>query len=91
MFITIIGSARFEAEWFTVAKQLTLEGHVVLMTHVFKEAPVELEPMLLELDRQRLDISDMIYVLNVGGYLGADSRAMLEYACHLPRRYHCPT
>lgn len=36
--------------------------------------------MLDEIHKQKIDVSDEIYVLNVGGYIGESTKTEIEYA-----------
>ena len=36
--------------------------------------------MLDEIHKQKIDVSDEIYVLNVGGYIGESTKNEIEYA-----------
>lgn len=77
--VTFIGSCKFRTEWYIQAEKETLRGHLVLMTHAFGEVTEEQKAMLLELDRQRIVMSDEVLVINKNGYMGTDTREMLEH------------
>ena len=36
--------------------------------------------MLDEMHRQKIDMSDEIYVINLGGYIGESTKSEIEYA-----------
>lgn len=36
--------------------------------------------MLDDMHKRKIDLSDMIYVINVGGYIGESTRSEIEYA-----------
>ena len=36
--------------------------------------------MLDEMHKQKIDMSDEIYVINVGGYIGESTKSEMEYA-----------
>ena len=36
--------------------------------------------MLDEMHKQKIDMSDEIYVINVGGYIGESTKSEIEYA-----------
>lgn len=84
MVITLCGSTRFRAQFEEMNKKLTLEGHVVLSVGVFghfgdKITDTE-KRMLDEIHKRKIDMSDAIYVLNVGGYIGESTVSEIAYA-----------
>ena len=40
----------------------------------------EMKRMLDEMHKQKIDMSDEIYVINVGGYIGESTKSEIEYA-----------
>lgn len=81
--ITLCGSIKFKNEFFKVQEKLTLEGNIVLTLNFFntvKEIPVEMKTMLDKMHRQKIDMSDEIYVINFGGYIGESTKSEIEYA-----------
>ena len=85
MGITLCGSTRFRAQFEQMNRKLTLEGHVVLSVGVFghfgDKITEDEKRMLDEIHKRKIDMSDAIYVLNVGGYIGESTRSEIEYAC----------
>jgi len=84
--ITICGSGRFLKEMHEVEERLTLEGKIVLMIGVNTKDVArtkELErykPMLDELHKRKIDISDEIFVVNPGDYIGESTKSEINYA-----------
>ena len=82
--VTLCASFRFWSEMQEAAERLELEnGWVVLspVPHVLDRALSEQETTLLgELHRSKIDLSDAIFVVNVGGYIGQAVAAEIEYA-----------
>lgn len=82
--VTLCGSLRFWDKIQEVAERLELEeGYVVLgiVPHVLDRDLTEQEKLLLgELHRGRIDLSDVIYVVNVDGYIGDSVRSEIVYA-----------
>ena len=82
--VTLCASFRFWSEMQVTAERLELEkGWVVLspVPHVLDRALTEQETALLgELHRSKIDLSDAIFVVNVGGYVGRAVAAEIEYA-----------
>lgn len=84
MVITLCGSTRFRAQFEEMNKKLTLEGHVVLSVGVFGHFGDKItddeKRMLDEIHKRKIDMSNAIYVLNVGGYIGESTLSEIEYA-----------
>ena len=82
--ITICGSLKFMAEVQTIAERLELEGNCVLsITYPTKDkedyTEEELE-ILGKLHKQKITMSDAIYVVNINGYLGESTKSEISYA-----------
>ena len=84
--ITLCGSTRFKEEFLEAQKRLTLEGNIILSVGLFghsgdEEAWAEgTKEMLDDMHKRKIDMSDEILVLNVGGYIGSSTRSEIEYA-----------
>ena len=82
--ITLCGSIRFKEEFLKVQERLTLEGNIVFTPNFFYnfkgEMSIEMKRMLDEMHRQKIDLSDEIYVINVNGYIGESTKSEIEYA-----------
>lgn len=82
--ITLCGSIKFEDEFMKVQEKLTLDGNIVLAPNFFhnmkNEINLETKKMLGEIHKQKIDMSDEIYVINVGGYIGESTKIEIEYA-----------
>lgn len=85
--VTLCGSTRFKDEFEKVQKKLTLQGNIVLSVGFFshwenKDAYIlpKTREMLDNLHRRKIDMSDSIYVINVGGYIGESTKSEIEYA-----------
>ena len=86
--VTICGSTRFKDAFLEAARTLTTEGHMALSVGYFQQADgIELSEsfkgMLDELHLRKIDASDFIYVVNVGGYIGESTRREIDYAVSL--------
>ena len=92
---TLCGSMRFEKEMQEVAYYLETEkGYNILQCvyTVVGAKPTAEELQALELAHyQKIDLSDGIYVLNIGGYIGESVRQEIEYAKLYGKEviYHC--
>ena len=82
--ITLCGSIRFKNEFMKVKEKLTLNGNIILTPNFFNNSNVTTNPetrkMLDEMHRQKIDMSDEIYVINLGGYIGESTKSEIEYA-----------
>ena len=83
--ITLCGSIKFKNEFIKVQERLTLEGNIVFTPNFFynikkEEINEKTKKMLDEMHRQKIDMSDEIYVINVGGYIGESTKSEIEYA-----------
>lgn len=84
--ITLCGSTRFKDAFLETQKRLTLDGNIVISVGLFghsgddevwKEGTKE---MLDNMHKRKIDMSDGIYVINVGGYIGESTRSEIDYA-----------
>ena len=84
--ITLCGSTRFKEQFLEAQKHLTLAGNIVISVglvghsgddEVWTEGTKE---MLDDMHKRKIDMADGIYVINVGGYIGARTRSEIEYA-----------
>lgn len=83
--ITMCGSLKFIDEFKFHTERLELEGNCVLSviypTKEDKDDYTEEEHELLDvLHKQKIDMSDAIFVVNVNGYIGNSTRSEIEYA-----------
>ena len=83
--ITLCGSIKFKDEFMKVQEKLTLDGNIVLTPNFFnnikkEEIGLETKKMLDEMHKQKIDMSDEIYVINFGGYIGESTKTEIEYA-----------
>lgn len=85
MVITLCGSTRFQKEYEEVNERLTLAGHIVISCGVFAhskglEVTEQQKELLDEIHLRKIDMADEIFVVNVGGYIGASTKREIEYA-----------
>lgn len=84
--ITLCGSTRFKKEFLEAQKRLTLEGNIVISVGLFGHSgdtealSEETKAMLDDMHKRKIDMSDEIFVINVGGYIGSSTRSEIEYA-----------
>lgn len=85
--ITICGSMRFQNEMIEVAAELETQKGLCVLQPVYNHGGKvfsgrELQ-MLAVAHYKKIDISDAIYVVNVGGYIGESVTQEIEYAKRL--------
>ena len=91
--ITLCGSTRFKEEFMQAQKKLTLEGNIVISVGLFGHSGdnevwenmdegtlTATKAMLDDMHKAKIDMSDEIFVINVGGYIGESTRSEIEYA-----------
>ncbi len=83
--ITLCGSIKFRDEFIKTQEKLTLDGNIVLTPNFFNNIKKEnidekTKKILDEMHKQKIDMSDEIYVINVGGYIGESTKSEIEYA-----------
>lgn len=85
MIITICGSSRFKKEILQVAHDLTIQGNIVLAPFVFHHAEEEELPreVLIQLDnlhKEKIEMSDAIFVVNINKYIGESTFGEIDWA-----------
>lgn len=82
--ITLCGSTRFKEDFERVNRELTLLGNIVISVGAFGHAgdnfTDEQKVMLDDIHKRKIDMSDAIYVINKGGYIGSSTRSEIKYA-----------
>ena len=83
--ITICGSLKFKSEMIEVAEKLELQENAVITpihpTNSNKDAYTDEQVDILDkMHKEKIKISDAIYVVNAGGYIGTSTKSEIEYA-----------
>lgn len=82
--ITLCGSTRFKDEFERVNKEMTLAGHVVFSVGCFGHSGDSFtdkqKEMLDDIHKQKIDMSNGIYVINKDGYIGSSTKNEIKYA-----------
>ncbi len=92
--VCLCGSTRFMDEFHAAGWRLTLNGCIVLTVGVCKHAQdhggealgQDVADRLDELHKRKIDLADLVYVLNVDGYVGDSTRGEIEYALAIGKR-----
>ncbi|WP_241654773.1 hypothetical protein [Sporolactobacillus shoreae] len=83
--ITLCGSTKFKNQFEQMNVFLSLQGNIVISLAFFEqsdgfEMTQEQAELLGDLHFKKIDISDEIFVIDVGGYIGNSTRKEIEYA-----------
>ena len=84
--VTICGSTKFKDEFKKAAADLTLNNKCIVLTcNLFNHADnlnisKESKTMLDAMHKSKIDMSDMIYVINKDDYIGESTRSEIIYA-----------
>jgi hypothetical protein len=85
MIVCLCGSTKFKSEFLTASRAFTLQGHVVVMPGVFGHADGgfvdgETKKKLDELHFRKIEMADIVYIINPRGYVGESTKREIEYA-----------
>ena len=91
MIITICGSTRFKDEIMAAAKDLTMQNHIVLAPFIFHHADEEdltpeLKIRLDNLHKEKINMSDAIFVVNKDGYIGESTYSEIDWANRMKKQ-----
>jgi len=80
--VCLVGSTSFKEAYEKVNRDLTLLGEVVLSCGVFHKREVSKKQShdLHKLHMEKINMADYIFVVNVGGYIGDQTKNEIEYA-----------
>lgn len=80
--VTICGSMRFEKEMQKIASLLEIQNGWCVLQCVYNIGAVDKEDMfkIVSAHYKKIDISDAIYVINIGGYIGDSTKEEINYA-----------
>ena len=89
--ITLCGSTKFRAAFEEWNARLTMEGHLVFSVGVFRHdgsttLTPEQEKTLEDVHMEKISLSDEIFVLDVGGYIGDSTRKEIAWAKSLGKK-----
>ena len=85
MIITLCGSTKFKEDFLEMQKQLTMDDHIVLSVGLFAHADeieltAEQKIRLDNLHKQKINMSDAIFVINRDGYIGESTYGEIDWA-----------
>lgn len=92
--ICLCGNPEFKEDFMREQLRLTLQGNVVISVGVFSHTDNisisnSMRILLDDIQRQRIVMSDEIFVINKHGYIEASTQKEIEYAmiCGKPIKY----
>lgn len=82
--ITVCGSLKFQQEMMRAAETLSLQGNCVLSV-VYPASPQKNytqaeKEMLGAMHKERIKLSDAVYIVNVEGYIGEQTKSEIAFA-----------
>ena len=87
--VALIGSYRFPSHFANAARMYSMEGHVVLAPHVYTNGDESLkraqQEELHELALKKIQMADVVYVINPHNIMSEDVRKQIEFAESLGR------
>lgn len=82
--VTMIGSHKFIEAFLAKSREFALQGKIVFIPAIFAMNPDTLSDeeheILDKLHQQKMLMSDEVFVVNPGGYIGGDTKKELEWA-----------
>lgn len=93
MIVTICGSTQFKNEILEIAQNLTLDNHIVLAPCVFHHADnleltTEQKIRLDNLHKEKINMSDAIFVVNKNGYIGESTYDEIDWAQRMKKEVY---
>lgn len=82
--ITVCGSLKFQQEMMRAAETLSLQGNCVLSV-VYPASPQKIytqaeKEILGAMHKERIKLSDAVYIVNVEGYIGEQTKSEIAFA-----------
>ena len=94
--VTLCGSTKFKAEFEQIQKELTLDGYIVISVGLFGHSGDDevweggtegtasrTKFMLDDMHKRKIEMADIIYVVNPGGYIGKSTESEICFAAML--------
>ena len=87
--VTICGSMKFSDEMKKISFELESEKGYNVLQCTYNDSNIELNTKMLENLKEahfkKIDLCDMIYVVDIDGYIGASVKKEIEYAKKLEK------
>lgn len=84
--VTLCGSTKFKNEFIKMQKELTLKGCIVISVGLFGRSgddevwTEEIKEMLDDIHKRKIDMADIIFIINKDGYIGKSTESEIKYA-----------
>ncbi len=82
--VTICGSMKFQRQMMALALKLELEEKYLVIQCVYPHEGMHIAAQDIQtisrLHYKKIDMSDAVYVVNVGGYIGEATQREIDYA-----------
>ena len=84
----ICGSTRFRKETEELAERLSYDNFIIVMVNCWsrakelrsQEGDNGIKDKLNDLHKAKIRLSDIVFVVNVGGYIGKSTKSEIQYA-----------
>lgn len=93
LIVCLCGSTKFKEQFIECNFKFTMLGYIVLTVGWFSHAdaekytPTREEKIALdELHKRKIDLADLVYVIEPGGYIGESTKSEIDYANSLGKR-----
>lgn len=84
--ITVCGNTKFKEKFQEIQKMLTLGGYIVISIYGFEHNDDtnllngSTKEMLASIHAQKIEMADEIFVIDVGGYIGPNTKREIQHA-----------
>lgn len=83
--ITLCGSTKFKEDFLREQERLSLQGNIVISVDFFEHTDgfvvtEDLKKLFDEKHRAKIELSDEVFVINKGGYIGTSTKNEIAYA-----------
>lgn len=82
--VTICGSSKFKSDILSLSEDLTLQNYIVLKKDVYYDEDAKISQddihQINDLQKEKILISDLIYVVNKNNYIDDITKSEIEYA-----------
>lgn len=89
--ITLCGSSKFKKSFRIIEKQFTLKGYLVISMNVFChydniQISLKQKEMLDNIHKRKIELSDIVFIINKEGYIGNSTKNEIKYAKKLNKK-----
>lgn len=89
--VCLLGSSRYQSDFMSVARAYSVNGDIVLVPHVYTQSDgcslnKDEQAHLKEATRKRIEMADLIFVINPNNIIPESVHREIEYAESLGRQ-----